>query len=633
MLLATFWANAKTSLWFGITIWIASYAIFSEILNTTHFNILKTKILMISLINYNNLLPNSLLDYFGNEIISTEIVKLLIIQIIMLNIYLAILKIVDYLKPGRYIKRFKKTKNNTNLFKRYQYHSTANSKYENSIEYGALENTVLELKHVFSNYRLKKKPKLLNISMKFMKNEISVILGPHGSGKTCLITILAGWQTFQGNIFYENQNITENWLYYKQHFDVSMPNNNLYDLLTIPETLKYFILMKQKENNEFQLNNVLNKWLNVIASSIGHSHNLVQNLTFDEKRILILCCTLLCNTSVILLDEPTLHMTAEYQMKYWNILKQEKQNRIIVLTTCSIDEASEIADRIGILNEGCLIAWASSYYLRNNFGTGIYLICFLEPMKPIKNITQILQYYIPNLKIHQHFTDRVIYILPNERKSLFQRMLIELEKDFTKLGITHIHMMASSLNDVYMSLTLKQGEENSLNEHKTNLKFLQKNTFKRENFFITAIFYKKLCQQAKNYLPISIILICCFLIIAFDQICSGFLNVDRIVVFEEIVTERSKHIDGSIIIEKEIINEIIKYKLSHMAILNANNDDINNGLFAYRNTKFNNESHQSRIYSMSAINVEGQNKSVWYNHGIFHSTILALHMAFGEYIR
>ncbi|KNC26906.1 hypothetical protein FF38_10930 [Lucilia cuprina] len=98
--------------------------------------------------------------------------------------------------------------------------------------------------------------------MRFFKNEISVILGPHGSGKTSLLSILAGWQTY------------------------------------------------------------------------------------EEKRLLSLCCTLVCNTSVVLLDEPTLHMISEDQFRYWDILRQEKENRFIIISTFSVDEAAEIGDLI-----------------------------------------------------------------------------------------------------------------------------------------------------------------------------------------------------------------------------------------------------------------------------------------------
>ncbi|XP_065364463.1 phospholipid-transporting ATPase ABCA3 [Calliphora vicina] len=611
MILAAFISNAKTAVWCGATLWITSYAIFSELLNITNFAILKPKIIIISLVFFNNILPNGLKDYFqrdGNKTLK-EIMELLTIELMILLFLGCLLKCVDFYWPGRYITKISRIQNKKLRKKNYMELKT--NLYENNMEYGPLKAEVLELKNVstFSD-QLKNKPLLRNISMRFFKNEISVILGPHGSGKTTLISILPGWQTYEGKILYQGHDITKKWSYYRNYIDVSMPNNSLIDMLTIRETLKYFISLKQSQENQILTESELNKWLNIVKPRINDCQKLVKTLSFGERRLLTLCCTLLCNTSLVLLDEPTLHMKAEDQFRYWDILKKEKQNRAIIVATCSIDEAAEIGDRIGILNEGDLTAWGTTYYLRTKFGVGFFLVCFIQPMKPIKPITQLLEKYITNIKIHNHFIDRVIYLIPADKKPIFQRLLIELEKDFSKFGITNIYLTGSSLNDVYMAMTLKQEAKPLLPDVKQNLKFLHEKKSKLKNCFKKAFLYKRLSQQAKNSLPVFIICLACFLILAFDQMSLSSLNVHSITFSGEGVSKDSFS--------------------SYMEILNVN--DITNGLFSYSKVEYGNDSYEhkfSRNYnSLAAIEFKKPQRSVWMNEDIFHSAPLALNLGF-----
>ncbi|KAI8118826.1 ATP-binding cassette sub-family A member 3 [Lucilia cuprina] len=608
MIFSSLIANGKTVLWFGLTLWIISYAIFSEILNTIHFTIVKPKIILISLVFFNNILSNALIDYFqGDEM---EILNLFILQFLILIIYNLILKCGDYYWPGRYIrKRIRSVKSKRLCKKNYVKIST--NLYENNMEYGPLNRECLELKNVSSScVDFNNRSQLKNISMRFFKNEISVILGPHGSGKTSLLSILAGWQTYEGQIFYLGQDISIVKSNYRSCTDVSMSNNCIFDLLTIRETLKYFILIKKTQEDSIQLELELNKWLNAVRYTIKDCDRLVKTLSFGEKRLLSLCCTLVCNTSVVLLDEPTLHMISEDQFRYWDILRQEKENRFIIISTFSVDEAAEIGDRIGILNEGSLIAWGSNYFLRTTFGVGFYLICFIQPMKPIKPITQLIHKYIPNIKINQHFIDRVIYLMPADRKPIFQRLLIELEKDFNKLGITNIYISGSSLNDVYMSLTLKPAIKQPLPNVKNSLKFLHEKKTKHQTLLAQAVFFKKLCLQAKNSLTIFTIFLACFLIMIFDQMSLACLKVHSIIFSGQGV-------------KRDNINFYIE-------ILNV--DDISNGLFNYRNLKYSNkldEQNLERNYnSLVALNDSKPHLSVWMNEEIFHSAPLALSLAF-----
>ncbi len=79
------------------------------------------------------------------------------------------------------------------------------------------------------------------------------------------------------------------------------------------------------------------------------------------------------NSKFIILDEPTSGMDTSARRHIWEILKNFKNDRIILLTTHFLDEADYLGYRICIMAEGKLKCVGSSVYLKNKFGLGYNL--------------------------------------------------------------------------------------------------------------------------------------------------------------------------------------------------------------------------------------------------------------------
>mmetsp|Transcript_35355 Transcript_35355/g.25791 ORF Transcript_35355/g.25791 Transcript_35355/m.25791 type:complete len:103 (+) Transcript_35355:1036-1344(+) len=71
-----------------------------------------------------------------------------------------------------------------------------------------------------------------------------------------------------------------------------------------------------------------------------------------------------------MLDEPTSGMDTSTRRKFWDILKEYKKNRIVILTTHYMDEADVLGDRICIMAEGRVHCTGSSLFLKDKFGIG-----------------------------------------------------------------------------------------------------------------------------------------------------------------------------------------------------------------------------------------------------------------------
>ena len=100
---------------------------------------------------------------------------------------------------------------------------------------------------------------------------------------------------------------------------------------------------------------------------------LAYTLSGGNKRKLSVCIALCGGSKFVLLDEPTSGMDLSARRQLWNMLKEHKKERIILLTTHYMDEADILGDRIGIMANGKITCMGSSIFLKNRFGIGYNL--------------------------------------------------------------------------------------------------------------------------------------------------------------------------------------------------------------------------------------------------------------------
>ena len=94
------------------------------------------------------------------------------------------------------------------------------------------------------------------------------------------------------------------------------------------------------------------------------------------KRKLCIILSLIGNNKIILLDEPTSGLDAVGRRELWKFLQRNKEDKIIILTTHSLEEAEFLGDIIGIIKEGKLVCSGTSSFLKNQFPHG-YIINLL----------------------------------------------------------------------------------------------------------------------------------------------------------------------------------------------------------------------------------------------------------------
>ena len=101
--------------------------------------------------------------------------------------------------------------------------------------------------------------------------------------------------------------------------------------------------------------------------------SLTVSLSGGQKRKLQLAIALLGNSKIVLLDEPTSGMDPTARRETWEIIKEARKDKIIILTTHYMDEAEYLADRVAVVSQGSLKICGSTSFLKTKFGRFFFL--------------------------------------------------------------------------------------------------------------------------------------------------------------------------------------------------------------------------------------------------------------------
>lgn len=194
----------------------------------------------------------------------------------------------------------------------------------------------------------------------------------------------------------------------------------LYEELTCEEhVLLYSSLRNFTGNNNILVEEKLNE-VNLIVKR----NNTCNTLSGGMKRRLSIILSTIGKSKIIFLDEPTTGLDPVNKRKIWKLVNQIKNNRAILLTTHSMDEADFLADRIGVLSKGKFQCIGTSLDLKSIYGEG-YLLNF----KLKHNISE-------SLKSHKISN---IEVLDSEEKdkNIVNKGIIEFKKSTTEEEINY----------------------------------------------------------------------------------------------------------------------------------------------------------------------------------------------------
>ncbi|MFN3496663.1 MAG: ABC transporter A family member, partial [Hydrogenophaga sp.] len=215
------------------------------------------------------------------------------------------------------------------------------------------------------------------LDMTMYEGQIFALLGHNGAGKTTTLSILSGMlPATAGDASVFGLSVASQMASIRRIMGVCPQHDVLFPDLTVLEHLELFAGLKEVPLD------VRAQKISEIIAEVGLTekvYSLSSTLSGVMKRKLSLAIALLGDSRIVFLDEPTSGMDPYSRRSTWSVIQNNRQGRIIVLTTHFMDEADLLGDRIGIMADGELRCCGSPMFLKARFGVGYNLTLVRTP--------------------------------------------------------------------------------------------------------------------------------------------------------------------------------------------------------------------------------------------------------------
>jgi len=230
------------------------------------------------------------------------------------------------------------------------------------------KKNVLSVKNLNKIYSKKSKPinALNDLNLDVQEGEIFGLLGPNGAGKTTFINILAGTTIkTSGKVNVWGFDLDKNPRQVRASVGI-VPQEVVLDPFFSPKKLLELQAGLYGVKKEDRITDSILK----LVSLDKQANNYARSLSGGMKRRLLIAKALVHQPPIIFLDEPTAGVDVELRKNLWeNVKLLNDQGVTIILTTHYLEEAEKMCDRIGILNNGNLVALDSTKNLLNKIQT------------------------------------------------------------------------------------------------------------------------------------------------------------------------------------------------------------------------------------------------------------------------
>lgn len=257
------------------------------------------------------------------------------------------------------------------------------------------------------------------VNLNFYKDEIFALLGHNGAGKTTLISMLTGlYEATEGKAYYDGYDIleTNNMDKFRSILGICPQHDVLFDDLTIKEHLEMFCIFKgyKSENIENEINKTLDDF------ELNNIQNIrAKNLSAGQRRKLSIAISLIGGSKIIFLDEPSSGMDITSRRNLWDILKRQSEQKIIILTTHYMEEASVLGKRIGIIDLGKMKCIGTPLFLIERFGKFMNLNVIKEENAKDAQIVEFITKRAENVE-YEVLSEEIMFRIPKNKKTVDQ---------------------------------------------------------------------------------------------------------------------------------------------------------------------------------------------------------------------
>lgn len=286
---------------------------------------------------------------------------------------------------------------------------------------------------------------LKQIDLDIRRGEIFALLGPNGAGKTTLIGIICGLVTAsEGRVTVDGHDIVKDYRAARAMIGL-VPQELTTDAFdSVWRTVSHSRGLFNKPANPAFVTKVLED-----LSLYDKKDDRIMTLSGGMKRRVLIAKALAHEPQILFLDEPTAGVDVELRKDMWRIIRELRAAGVtIILTTHYIEEAEDMADRVGVINEGRVILVEEKAELMRKLGKKQLTI---ELQSPIDAVPTALARY--HLERSEDGT-RLTYTYDRRQDRTGITALLETLHG-AGIRFRDIHTTQSSLEDIFIDLVRK----------------------------------------------------------------------------------------------------------------------------------------------------------------------------------
>jgi ABC-2 type transport system ATP-binding protein len=283
---------------------------------------------------------------------------------------------------------------------------------------------------------------LKNVSLEIRRGEIFALLGPNGAGKTTLINIICGIvNPSGGSVLADGHDIIADYRAARSKIGLVPQELATTAFESVWTTMKFSRGLFGKAPNPAHLEQILRK-----LSLWDKKDSRIMTLSGGMKRRVMIAKALAHEPDILFLDEPTAGVDVELRRDMWEMVRELRKSGVtIILTTHYIQEAEEMADRIGVISKGEIVLVEGKAALIRKLGKKQLT---LQLQNPLSRIPAELAGYPLALAADGN---ELIYTFDTQQE---HTGIAELLKRLGEHGIDFkdLHSRQSSLEEIFVSL-------------------------------------------------------------------------------------------------------------------------------------------------------------------------------------
>jgi ABC-2 type transport system ATP-binding protein len=218
------------------------------------------------------------------------------------------------------------------------------------------------------------------VDLDIRRGEIFALLGPNGAGKTTMISIICGIvNATAGEVLIDGKNWQKHYREARKRIGLVPQELTLDVFEPLISTVSFSRELFGRAPNLARIEEILRE-----LSLWDKRKTILKELSGGMKRRVMIAKALAHDPDILFLDEPTAGVDVELRRDMWNMVRRLREmGTTIILTTHYIEEAEEMADRVGVINKGELILVEDKSELMKKLGRKVLHLQLAEPLQTI----------------------------------------------------------------------------------------------------------------------------------------------------------------------------------------------------------------------------------------------------------